>query len=82
MLNVSASASSSRDRNFFPDLCFGFDAWLLRAVAVPAGPDRRADESLEKNCWVWERAGLTWFEVVICEDLFDALSLLVSAGGG
>jgi hypothetical protein len=62
MLNASASASSSSERNFFPDLCFGLEAWLFRALAALARPERRVEaeeESLEKNCWVWERAGLT-----------------------
>lgn len=67
MLNSSASASSSNDRNFLLFACLGFAACELRGAAKPdadrepdAPPFFPAGESW-KNCCVDESAGLIWF---------------------
>lgn len=61
MLNCSASASSSSDRNFLPVLCLGLLAWLPRGAGVCwlllAEDALRRSEAWEKKCCVWDAAG-------------------------
>ena len=68
MLSISASASSSSDRNFWPFLCLGLLVWTFRGAAVERAfppllpPARRWLLSLEKNCWACDWAGLVMLD--------------------
>lgn len=87
MLNASASASSSRDRNRLLGLCLALDVWLFRgagdrdAPVLPL-PERRAEESLEKNCWVEDSAGLIWLEDESCGALLEDVNALLGMLAG
>ena len=84
MLKISASASSSNARNFFPFLCFGLTLCWFRGAGEREMPlpleIRRWPLSLERNAWFCPGLGLLRLEAEDAREV-EAVTFATSDGG-